>query len=338
MRDAVTFWDREIDARTHVSWMENEAVRRYVNRSVSGSESASAIDWFQAQFPQRFDRGLSIGCGSGGLERDLVRRGVCSHVDAFDGSIGSLAVAQQEATKAGLAGAIRYFAADFNRPALPGKIYDVVFVHQALHHVAELERLYAAILAALKPSGILYFDEYVGPSRFEWSERLIRPHRTVFESLPPEVRRGNTLLYPIQPDDPSEAYRSSEIVGLAPIGFEIAARRDYGGNLLSVLFPAIDWSKAGVSLVDDLIRDEEKLLQGDARPYHTVVVARARTGPAREAAFGRYERVRRLNRARHAILTVVRAGLHFKRRLVATSRRRWGVATEWARSRRGDFR
>jgi SAM-dependent methyltransferase len=331
MRDATTFWDREMAAPTHVSWMENAAVRRYVNRSMTGSETQSAVEWFHERFPKPFARGLSIGCGSGGLERDLIRRGVCMRIDAFDGSIASLAIAQQEAIRSGLGSAIRYFAADFNNPVLPPVTYDVVFVHQALHHVAELERLYASILQSLKPGGVFYFDEYIGPSRFDWNDRLIRPHREVYDALPAEVRNQDKLLFPIQPDDPSEAYRSSEIVDLVPIGFDVVEHLDYGGNLLSVLFPAIDWNRADAGLVDGLIEREEKLLANGARPYHTVVIAHAKAGAAREAAVRRYARAAVRNRARHKALLATRAAQHFARRVRATLARRLGVAASWLR-------
>lgn len=329
MRDATSFWDREMSAPTHVSWLENDVVRRYVNHSMTGSETQSAVEWFHARFPQRFDRGLSIGCGSGGLERDLVQRGVCARMDAFDGSMASLAIAQQEAVRAGLSNSIHYFAADFNDPVLPKNAYDIVFVHQALHHVAELERLYAVILESLKSGGLLYFDEYIGPSRFDWNDRLILPHRAVYDRLPASVRTQETLLYPIQPDDPSEAFRSSEIMELATIGFEPVERLDYGGNLLSVLFPAIDWSNAGAELVERLIATEKKWLRTGERPYHTVLIAKAKQGSARETALLDYASVARRNRLRRAVMQVVRPIRHFGRRVIATSKRRLGVARSW---------
>jgi ubiquinone/menaquinone biosynthesis C-methylase UbiE len=59
---------------------------------------------------------------------------------------------------------IRYFAADFNRCNLPRRAYDAVFFHQSLHHVAYVERLFAQVWRTLKPSGLLYLDEYIGSS------------------------------------------------------------------------------------------------------------------------------------------------------------------------------
>jgi SAM-dependent methyltransferase len=115
-KKAAAFWDRESTTPTHVSWMENSAVREYINGSFGGTWP---LDWFQAEFPGlRFDRALSIGCGTGGLERDLIRRDLCGRIFALDGSIQSLAIARREAEASGMSSRISYFASDFNEPIL----------------------------------------------------------------------------------------------------------------------------------------------------------------------------------------------------------------------------
>jgi SAM-dependent methyltransferase len=286
MGDATTFWDREVIHPTHSSWMANQEVREYVNESISGRPGDWPLDWFQKRFPRKFNRALSIGCGTGALERDLVKRGICRQIDAFDGSVTSLLIAAEEARKSG--GGICYFAADFNEPVLPRSHYDLVLVHQALHHVAKLEKLYRAIMRTLEPGGILYIDEYVGPSRFDWNDEFIAPQRQVYASLPESVRLQPGLPIPIQQDDPSEAFRSSEVIPLLQIGFSIDERRDYGGNVLSVLFPSIDWQRADAGLIRTLIERERELLAEGASSFHAVVVATPRTGLLGLIANARY--------------------------------------------------
>jgi SAM-dependent methyltransferase len=286
MGGPTTFWDREVIHPRHSSWMADQKVREYVNEAISGRPGDWPLDWFQKRFPRKFNRALSIGCGTGALERDLVKRGICRRIDAFDGSVTSLLIAAEEARKSG--GGICYFAADFNEPVLPRSHYDLVLVHQALHHVAKLEKLYRAIMRTLEPGGVLYIDEYVGPSRFEWNDELIDPQRRVYDSLPEDVRLRTELPFPYQPDDPSEAFRSSEVIPLLEIGFSIEERRDYGGNVLSVLFPSIDWQRADAGLIRTLIERERELLAEGASSYHAVVVARPRTGLLRLVANARY--------------------------------------------------
>jgi O-antigen biosynthesis protein len=294
--DARQFWDREILDQSHVSWLEHPLIRAYVNERMGGW----SFDWFVRWLgSRRFERALSIGCGGGALERDLIERGICRSVDAFDGSVGSLRLARQAAVESGLADRIRYFASNFNEPVLPRRTYDLVLFHQSAHHVAKLEKLYRAVLRSMKSDAILYLDEYVGPSRTEWTDEVLAEHRRVFASLPPPVRDGERLPYPIQDDDPSEAIRSSEIEPQLTIGFKTLARQPYGGTLLSVIFPRL---RADVSdhVVHGLIEEERRMLREGAVPtgsaYYSIIVARPRRGLLRAYASIHYFAVPKLKR------------------------------------------
>jgi SAM-dependent methyltransferase len=257
--------------------MEHAVVHDAINAMVGETHPQWPLDWFQSWLQgRRFGRVLSIGCGTGALERDLVQRNLCDRVDAFDGSIVSLLLARNAAAAAGFGGRIRYFSADFNAPALPRHRYDAVFFHQSAHHVAALEKLYSSILRTLKPGRLLYLDEYVGPSRFDWMEDLIAPQQEVFSALPPHVRTTEKLPLPIKIDDPSEAIRSSEIEPQLAVGFRTVARRPYGGNLLSVLFPYLHADQLSDGLVRDLIAQEQQWLANGDGSFYTIIVAQPR--------------------------------------------------------------
>jgi len=300
---AAQFWDQESVSPTHVSWMADPSVREYINASISGSPHIWPMDWFlQFLGTRRFVRALSIGCGTGPLERDLIRRGICLQVDAFDGSPGSIDIARNLAAGEGVGDRIHYYVDDFNEPKLPGNAYDIVFFHQSLHHVAKLEKLMAAILRTLRRGGLLYIDEYIGPSRFDWDDALIAPHRALFAQMPAECRLFDLLPLPIHPVDPSEAIRSSEIMPQLARGFRLLARRDYGGTILSVFFPAIDWSHAPESLARDLIEAEKQALAGGLPPYHTIAVATPKRAPMRWLARVGYFVTPKLRRLRWEIL------------------------------------
>lgn len=300
---ASAFWDREAAAPTHQSWLADPRVRDYVNRLVGGAEPMWPLDWFARWLEgRRFRRALSIGCGTGALERDLIRRSLCDSVDAFDGSPHSIELARQAAAAEGMSARITYRVADFNAPDLPRNTYDLVLFHQSAHHVAKLERLYRAILGTITRDGLLYLDEYIGPSRDEWDDALIAPHRAWFDDLPAHVRRDDPLPLPIQPDDPSEAIRSSEIVPQLERGFDIVERRDYGGTLLSVVYPSINLGEAPEWLVPSMIEEEKRMMRDGSGSYHTIIVARPRTGLAGLLARARYWTEPKLRRIRYEIL------------------------------------
>lgn len=291
--------------------MAHAPVRRYINELISGNAEHWPLDWFQETFKGlQFGRALSVGCGTGALERDLIQRKICTTVDAFDGSVASLAIARQLALADGSAQSVRYYAADFNDPILPRKTYGAVFCHQSLHHVAKLEKVFRAILYALQDDGYLFIDEYIGPSRFDWTPALLAAAAKVYRTVvPPNARLFDELVAPIVPDDPSETFRSSEILPQLKRGFEIVAMRPYGGNLLSLICPQVDWTQAPPDLIETLIRIEQESFQVLDTSYHAVVVARPKKRTRAYIASSRYfiepklkrigREVARLARRRH---------------------------------------
>ena len=296
MRDATSFWDREIHEPQHSSWLHDWWLREYANTQIGGDIPLWPMDWFQRWLDGRtFERALTIGCGTGGLERDLVRRDLVRSIDAFDGSVATLAVARRLARDEGLQSRIRYFAADFNRPAFPKSAYDLVLFQESAHHVLHLEKLFHAVLRALKPDGLVYMDEYVGPSRFEWNESMMAPYRHIYDALDPELRAVPVLGLPVMIADPSEAVRSSEIEPQLAVGFDTVQRRPYGGNLISIIYPAL--RRLPDDLRDELIAEEQRWLAAGAPAFSVVIVARPKRGIRRLIGRARYWLVPKLQRA-----------------------------------------
>lgn len=293
---AARFWDREVAEPRYQSWMTHPLVRQYINSAISGSPEAWPLDWFASWLNGRtFRRGLSIGCGSGALERDVLARGLVERIDAFDGSAESIRIARGEADRAGFGQRIEYSVANFNEPGLPRQTYDIVFAHQSLHHVAKLEKLFRAVLRSMTPDGLFYLDEYIGPSRHGWNARSFAAHRALFDVIPEQHRLVSVLPLPIEVQDPSEAIRSDEIMDELRVGFEIVERRDYGGNVLSPMFQYLDTTGAD-AVVDSLIVAEQELLSAGQESFYTIVVARPKSGAAARVAQARYFAVPKLKR------------------------------------------
>lgn len=288
------FWDAQALHPTNPEWMDDPQVRAYINAAIGGDVPAWPLEWFARTIaPRRFGRVLSIGCGTGAFERSLADLGICDRIDAFDGSLGAIASARAAARPGDR---ITYFVSDFNRPALPRHAYDAIFFHQSLHHVGKLERLLREVMSALRPGGLLYVDEYVGPSVLDWDDHSIAQHRAIYDSLPDDIRLTDPLPFPIVPADPSEAIRSAEILPQLAIGFEEITRRDYGGNLLSVLLPNI---RRDAALVRELIERERAVIRSSGETYYTVRVYRARRGFAARAASLRYLVTPKIRRIRY---------------------------------------
>jgi ubiquinone/menaquinone biosynthesis C-methylase UbiE len=270
------FWGRAFAQGGLQTWMSEVVVRRYINSSVTGSPDLWPIEWLRTLVPYPFASALSLGCGEGALERDLLSKHLCTHILGIDISSEALTLAREKASASGLTG-VEYSQGDLNKLDLPASSFNAAFFHQSLHHVEDLDSCLSATASALRPGSKVYFDEYVGPSRADWSMALIQEASEVFERLPAAVRRSRRLKLPVDWRDPTEAVRSSEILETVARYFEITLRRDYGGNFLSVIYPHLRLdslaAEAKASLLQSLVDAEREYLAAGHDSYYTVLVA-----------------------------------------------------------------
>lgn len=276
------FWSSEgaREAEDHY-WGAQPLVRRAINRRVTGDPNCWPMEWFAATFAEKpFERGLSVGCGSGLLERDVLAKGICEEMEGIDFSEESIGEARFAAEEAHLTDRLTYRVEDVNALHLPRARYDIVFFHGSLHHLRQIERTLAEVRHALKPGGLVYIDEYMGPSRSEWTDDDWGFARSAFDALPEELKNRPQLAIPLPLDDPSESIRSSAIRPAAARLFETVEERPYGGNILWFVFPCLDMERLrgdSTGALSRLIALEDHLLErGWVDSYFRVIVARKR--------------------------------------------------------------
>ncbi len=257
------FWRRRfatVDPHLpEINWSRHPLVKQLcIHPRVSGRPDHDWLDWLQSTyFPRPADRALSLGCGTGQSERRVVAMNLCRQLDACDLSPDAIAAAQAAAEKVGLAGRINFFVADLNALSLPEAAYDLILCSMSIHHVAALERFFTEARKALRPDGLLAANEFVGPTRFQWTAKQLRYANEVLQNLPLRYRRNldprgwRRRLAPYRKrvrrrpgwrmylEDPSESVRSSEIIPLLEREFEIVERKDYGGTLLQLVLDRI---------------------------------------------------------------------------------------------------
>ena len=273
---AASYWDQNREkARDPAYWMAHPLCRQAINRRISGNPHEWPLDWFRRVRATRpYRRGVSWGCGLGAFERAARRAGIVEEIDAFDVSEKSLADARREAEKEGIGG-IRYRFGDFDDPNLERRRYDIAFFHASLHHVSALERLFRRLTFALKPGASVYVDEYVGPSRSEWTQEQLGLAQAVLDMLPAEGKLRAEIDLPIEPNDPSEAIRSSEIPKFLRDFFDLEVWRPYGGQVVDLVMPnlAADWavSADGIPFIQAMLRIEDYELGRHPAATHYVV-------------------------------------------------------------------
>ncbi len=292
VRRSGEFWDREVSAQEeYVYWLALPQVVGWVNRKVSGQSHIWHLSWFLLSLGDSapVKRALSVGCGAGNLEREVIRHQSALHIEGIDVSSKSLENARALAAESGYADRISYHLADAEswlEQAARGPGYDLIFFHASLHHVEKLERVLSRAAACLKGSpGLLYADEYVGPSRKEWTPVDLGYAASLYARIPRDLRRSRELVPPIARDDPTEMIRSSEIPGVLETYFELVEYQPYYGNVLMPLVSGIPkrsltdprvctiLTKA-MDLEDFLVR--ERLID----PMYAVFVAKPKPGAA----------------------------------------------------------
>lgn len=174
-----------------VSWWEaGPEICNRINRNISGDPNCDYTTYtlnkyFVERIPLEYC--LSLGCGSGGLERSLARQNAFNICDAYDVAEGSIKLAKKFAQDDGYDN-INYNIADINNIILPLSIYDAVWIQGAMHHFESLEHVCEQILQSLKPNGLLILNEYIGPSRFQFPTRQKEVANLCLRLLPLKYR------------------------------------------------------------------------------------------------------------------------------------------------------
>ena len=236
------------------SWTESPLVLAHIARLISGDPETGwlkyACEKYLLKDGKGVERGISIGCGSGALERQARTMGACRAMDAYDLAPGAIEEAIRLALKEGIDG-IHYQVKSLDELDLPKRHYDVAFASSSIHHIRNLENLFKQVKESLKPGGVFIMLEYVGPSQFQFTPKAVQIINEILAILAPKFRQRSSQpteqktefrVSPIEymnATDPSEAVRSAEILPLLQKRFSILEKRDFGGTINHMLLQDI---------------------------------------------------------------------------------------------------
>lgn len=234
---------------TMSNWTDSELVRKYVNKCQTGNENLGwleyACDKYIIKKKKGVKSGLSVGCGSGILERQCRKKNVCETIDAFDISNSSIIEAKKNAENEGISG-INYQVQNLEKFKFLENSYDVVFASSSVHHISNLENFFKNIRNCLTSNGLFIMAEYVGPSRFQMPRKQVEIINEILQALESQYKiiqkpftyknsfTVPSIKYMIE-HDPSESVRSSEIIPVLSKYFKILEKNDYGGTVLHML-------------------------------------------------------------------------------------------------------
>jgi len=268
---------------------ENEATaRRLTNRVLTGNAARSWLDDLMSRGP--FERAALLGSDEVAHLTSWIRCGASAHLDVYDPSIAVLARLRHAANDtpriAGRPTAVRFVRADLNFVELPAECYDVVWASGTLSRIVNLEYLLAQIERALRPGGLLAFNDYVGERRLQYDPDRLARVNAVLATVPARFRIGDGLITPAPLPylTPLCGIRSDELLAQAAARFEPVHVRTTGA--LFPLLLAVDlgrMAREAPDLLEGLVAAEQEVANaGNSRPCGAYAVFRK---PDRSAIF-----------------------------------------------------
>ena len=272
-------WDKARDTFvTGGAWHQHPlVVKSYKQRLAANSPN------FVAHLLEKYGKRqkcLSIGCGDGGIELEMVKGGVYETMRGVDLSPARVETANQ-AVPEELKGKMEFLVQNAEKD-LNGQEYDLVLFTHALHHIFDLESMSRALRdRIMKPKDvILVLEEYVGPVRWQFSDHHLNlmadffhnveskfPHYT--EKIRQNPLWDGTKFVPpnaesVEQDDPSETIRSNEIVSVLSDHLSLIEDVPLGGNFFQWIFHNVYNSltdEEGTIIVKMMLEAEMKTIQ-----------------------------------------------------------------------------
>lgn len=212
-------------------WWQSPHIIRHINKKVTGSP----LDGFSQGITQRakelagdrypFSRGISVGCGNGQKEINLVRQGLVSSFKLYEVSEVRIDQGKRLAAKFGVEKNVTFVRGDAFNIVTEKESFDFVHWNNSLHHMLDVEAAIKWSHQVLQKGGMFYMDDYVGPNRMQWSDKMLEVASQIRSILPekylanpknptqllPKTIVRNSIERMIE-IDPSEAADSEKII------------------------------------------------------------------------------------------------------------------------------
>jgi len=207
--------------------------------------------FWEIYFNNRAPKIASLGCGSGHLERSLISIN-CSFSNIVGYEINPTLVrfANDEIKRLGVT-TVSYIESDLNNISIT-EPYDLIIFFHSLHHVENLEHCLDEVYGSLTKDGLVLVVDFVGPDRFQWTDKQIGYAQDLLNLLPDYLKKDcsrnaeiikKEIIRPsiksVVSGDPSEAIRSSDIMDLLYAKYKVIEHKPMGGTILNLLFSAI---------------------------------------------------------------------------------------------------
>lgn len=195
------YWDSRTTKDKY--WWNDRIIIRHINQIVSGEELDGLSQGLVYLTKKRtgnkcFNNGISVGCGTGQKEMELIKQNVVKHFELYELSQKGIDTGKQLYEKAGLSNHVNFYLKDPLKENIPHKSFDFVHWNNSLHHMFDVDEAVKWSYKLLKKGGMFYMDDYIGPNRFQWSDKMLDTANSIRALIPEK--------YFIVPDKPTEKF------------------------------------------------------------------------------------------------------------------------------------
>lgn len=237
-------WSMHSTPQASSYWANFQVVKEIYQKRVTGSPSLSWYTWKIQERPGPFGRILAFGDGKGMAAEAALARNDTYEVIYFNISRGECRDFERLFSGHHFDFPFRYVIGDANRfDFAQFGAFDTVISVGAFHHFEKFERIFPRLNRILKPDGLLYADEFIGPSRWRYEGEIIEMINRYLKSLPEELLLDRQPVageefYRLWKNglDPSESIRSAELDEWLRNSFTVLESHPFNGTLLFPFF------------------------------------------------------------------------------------------------------
>lgn len=290
---ASTIGDSELKTR----WWQSPFIIQQINKIVNGKEvdgrSQGLIELTKDKFEKLlpFKKGISVGCGTGKKEMNLILQNVVESFDLYELSEGMIEKGKELAKELGVLDRVNFVQQDVFEVVMKKGQYDFVHWGDSLHHMLDVDEAVKWSKKVLKKGGLFFMDDFVGAARFQWSDKSLEigsKVREVFQDtkylvnpysrdtlLPTKLHRPD--IHKMIQSDPSEAVDSNNIIKAINKYFPNAEIKCTGGLIyhlvLSDMLNNIDEGKTEDQILIKLLMVIDELTAEIGETQYAVALA-----------------------------------------------------------------
>ena len=192
-------------------WWQSQTIIRYINQKVSGLPLSGFSNGLTHRAKEiaadraPFAKAISVGCGSGQKEMNLIRQGLVSSFEVYEVSEYRVKIGEELAKKLNVENKVHFVMGDAFSLIKDKDCFDFVHWNNSLHHMLDTEVAIQWSYEVLKKGGMFYMDDYVGPNYLQFAEKT--------KAIASKVRSVMPDKYLVNPKEP-EKLLSKEVIPL----------------------------------------------------------------------------------------------------------------------------